>query len=154
MNMFAVVQCTVCRRARVADLASKKTTCPYCGNSDPTSEMRILTKCRTEENARNSLVTLTSGRQLTGFDGEAISGKSAKHPKYADSWSSLEYRYGSAKGLESKISVIANDLVHVCGGEFTEHDLETLDPKNGKKILEIMLERCILHETAYGHYRP
>lgn len=152
--MFAVAQCTSCRRARVVDLDTKKTTCPYCGNQDVTSEMRVVARCRTEENARSTLVTLTSGRQLQGFDGETLKKDRSRRPKYADSWTSLEYRYAEAKGLDAKMSVIANDLVHVCGGEFTEQDLETLDPKNGKKILEAMLDRCLVHETAYGRYRP
>ncbi len=152
--MFAVVQCSVCRRARVVDLSKKTSTCTWCNTTDSVLNLRIIAKSRTEAKAKENLTQMTTGTLMIGFDGQPMDGKPKHAKRSTDPWSSLEYEYEQAKGLESKIFVIVKYLPGACGGDFTEEDLLKLDPKNGSKLLELMLERCDVHETSFGHYKP
>ena len=147
--MYAVIQCGSCRRPRVADLTKTSSTCPYCSEKDLHGEVRVLCKCRDQKHARENLAKMTSGGTIVeGFDGNVMSISTRKKSKpAADSWETVEYRYSQAKGLEAKIAVITDDLTAACGGEFTAEDVERLDPKQGRKILEVMLDRCIVHEV-------
>ena len=150
--MFGVVQCTACRRPRVVDLTVKQSTCPFCSNRDGVQNLRVVVKCRTEANARDALQKLTVGRIAPGFDNQPLDTRKKHAKSSTDPWSSLEYEYENAKGIEEKLEVMSKGLTSVCG-EFTEDDVLALDPKNGRKYLVLMLERCIVHEVGFGRYK-
>jgi len=152
--VFAVVQCTSCRAPRIVDLDTKLSSCPFCTNTDSVANLRVICRSRSQAKAREELTKLTSGTRVTsGFDGEIVYNRPSHAKRSSDPWSTLEHDYEKAHGLEEKILVISKGLPTVCGGEFTEDDLLRLDPKNGRKILSVMLDRCVVHETKYGHYK-
>ena len=151
-SLFAVVQCSECRKPRIVDLSTKMSSCPSCGNTDAVDELRVIVRTRTQENARKELTKLTSARMMVGFDGKVESPRPKHARRSTDPWSTLERDYESAKGLESKMRVMSEGLTRVCG-EFTEEDVLRLDPEKGARMLEMMLDTCLVHETSYGHYK-
>ena len=150
--MFAVVQCNECRRPRIVDLSTKLSSCPSCGNTDVVENLRVIVRTRTQENARRELTKLTSANMMIGFDGKLESPRPAHAKRSTDPWSTLERDYQLAKGLESKLRVMAQGLTKICG-EFTEEDVLRLDPEKGDRMLKAMLDGCLVHEVSYGRYK-
>ncbi len=150
--MFAVVQCTECRKPRIVDLSTKMSTCPACGNTDGVDNLRVLARTRSQERAREELVRLTSGTLVAGFDGNLESPRPKHAKRSTDPWSTLERDYETAKGMENKMRVMAEGLTKLLG-EFTEEDVLRLDPDKGARLLAKMLEDCLVHETSYGRYK-
>lgn len=150
--LYAVVQCNECRRPRIVDLTTVHSSCPYCGNTDTVGDLRVLVRTRTQEKARQELLKLTSSSMMTGFDGKLESPRPKHARRSTDPWSTLERDYQLARGLDEKMNVMANGLTKVFG-EFTEEDVLRLDPDKGSRMLAMMLERCIVHEVAYGRYK-
>lgn len=150
--MFAVVQCTECRKPRIVDLSTKVSSCPACGNTDTVDDLRIICRTRTQAKARENLVKFTSGSMMIGFDGKAMSGHEKHARRSVDPWSTLEHDYEKARSNDERMDIMAEGLTRI-KGEFTEEDVLKLDPERGERLLRTMLERCIVHETKYGHYR-
>ena len=150
--MYAVVQCSECRKPRVVDLSTKRSTCPACGNTDNVDSLRVICRTRTQEKARENLFKLTTGTVVSGFDGKAVSARPKHARRSTDPWSTLERDYEKARTNEERMDVMAEGLTRIFG-EFTEEDVMRLDPERGKRLLKTMLDRCIVHETKYGRYR-
>lgn len=140
--MYAVVTCLECRRKRIVDLRVEKSACPYCGHRDRNDSMKIYYQSSDLSMARAAL------NQITGPGLPEIMKKSGKD---ADPYSTLEYRYEHAHGLDEKMKVLSEGLTEVYG-EFTFEDLEKIEPKNAEKMLKAMLTDGCIHETKYGRY--
>ncbi len=141
--MYAVVRCTSCSRFRVADLSEKESGCPFCGNRDIAKNQKKYFESGDQSAARAALA------KLTGFEGSAE--KKHANPD-TDPRSTLAYRYEHCTSLEEKMEVLSEGLTAIYG-TFTLENIEEFDAKNAEKMLKAMLDRCIVYETKYGHYR-
>ena len=141
--MWGVVACTACKRKRIADLSSKDSACPYCGNRDEHRTLAVLHRSRDQADARAALGA------ATGFSGNA---EKRRPSPGIDPLSSLIYEYEHTSGLEARLEVLAKGLTGIYG-EFTLEDVEKVEPKRAEQMLGKMLADCYVHETRYGRYR-
>lgn len=141
--MYGIVHCFSCSRPRIADLDSRDSACPWCGNRDPVKDMKVYFRSDDQSEVREVF------GKMTGFDGPTERRRARTE---TDPYSSLVYRYEHCTSLEEKMDVLSEGLTELYG-TFTLEDVEKLEPRNAEKILKAMLDRCIVYETKYGRYR-
>ncbi len=141
--MYAVVRCDGCKRTRMIDRSTLKSKCPFCGLESENRKLAILYEDSDQSAVRDAL------NELSGFTPEE---KDKSKITNADPLSSLVYKYEHCTELDLKMELLAKGLTEI-HGTFTLEDILEVDPRMGKKMLEGMLEQCLVAEVKYGVYR-
>lgn len=89
--------------------------------------------------------------QATGFTAPDTSEK-RRRISHADPHSTMVYRYEHSRDLEERMEILAEGLTSI-KGTFTLEDVREIDERNAEKLLEAMLDRCIVAEVRPGVYR-
>ncbi|MBQ8180228.1 MAG: hypothetical protein IJ026_07325 [Candidatus Methanomethylophilaceae archaeon] len=89
--------------------------------------------------------------QATGFTAPDTSEK-RRRISHADPYSTMVYRYEHSRDLEERMEILAEGLTSI-KGTFTLEDVREIDERNAEKLLEAMLDRCIVAEVRPGVYR-
>jgi len=140
--MYAIISCGKCERQRIIDERTPTSKCPYCGNMEDHSKIMIIFENKDQNVVRAKLT------QMHSFEVEE-----KKRPgKDPDPLSSIIYRYENGKTQQEKMEAISNGLTALYG-TFTLEDVERIDEKNAERLLEAMLEHCLVHEVKYGRYK-
>jgi hypothetical protein len=140
--MYAVVSCPKCSRHRMIDSSSSSTDCPFCGRSMVTKDSVKLF-----ENADQALVRDVLS-EITGFVPE----KERRPSPDLDPMSTLTFRYEHCSDTYGKVQLLADGLTEI-KGSFTAEDVGSVDPRNRDRIIEMMIDGCVVTETSPGHYR-
>ncbi len=147
--MYGIVICSMCGRARVIDLSSKSSSCPYCGNPEKTDKMVVVYKHRDQDNVRQAL------GQAAGFEMPDPKEEEAKKRRIekADPYSTMIYKYEHATDLDEKMEILAKGLTK-SKGTFTLEDIqEIVGEKNAEKYIAAMMDRCYIAEVRPGQYK-
>ena len=75
-----------------------------------------------------------------------------KSMKDHDPLSTMIYEYEHASGTIEKLTVIADGLTKI-KSSFTVSDVEELFPREGEKMVRMMISGGIVIELGYGEYR-
>lgn len=142
--MYSVAPCPGCNRLRIVDNNMLTSDCPYCGKN---SEHRTLKKLYSDEDQTACRDAMS---KLYGFVPDKKDNK--ERIEKADPHSTLVYRYERCKSIDEKIDVLSKGLTELYG-TFTLQDLEGIDPKNAKKLLETMCDGCYVAEVRPGRYK-
>lgn len=138
--MFAIIGCNNCKRKRIINTSSSATTCPYCNHKTMTKTAKIYFKNDDQSVVRSVLTNMT------------ISNINKEEPLDFDPLSTLTYMLKNSKNIDSKITIIAEELTKA-KGTFELKDIEEIAPGKGKRYLEMMLASSIIHEVGYGKYK-
>ncbi len=147
--MYGIVICSMCGRARVIDLSSKSSSCPYCGNTEKTDKMVVVYRHRDQDNVRQAL------GQAAGFEKPDPKEEKAKKRRIekADPYSTMIYKYEHATDLDEKMEILAKGLTK-SKGTFTIEDVqEIVGEKNAEKYVAAMMDRCYIAEVRPGRYK-
>lgn len=143
ISMYAVIACPSCNRLRVADCDTLTSDCPYCGKTAEHRHLNKLYEDRDQSSCRDAMA------HLYGFVPEK---KDKTKIEQADPHSTLAYRYEHASAVEEKIGILAEGLTDLYG-TFTLENIEEIDPKNAKRLLAAMCEKCLVAEIRPGRYK-
>ncbi len=141
--MYGVVICNTCQKYRIADLSCLTSECPFCGATSEHRHMHILFEDKDQNVVREAL------GQLSGFTPEK---KDKRRITDADPLSTLIYKYEHCSDTYEKLNVLVSGLSEIYG-TFTIKEIEQIDPKNANKMLNTMLELCLISEFKLGQYR-
>lgn len=142
--MYSVISCPGCNRLKIADLDTLTSECPYCGKTCEHRHTKRLYDNEDQAACRDAIA------HLYGFTPEKKNTK--ERIEKADPHSTLVYKYEQCRGIDEKMDVLSKGLTEI-HGTFTFEDLEKIDPKNAKKLLEAMCEECLVAEVKPGRYR-
>jgi DNA-directed RNA polymerase subunit RPC12/RpoP len=139
--MYAIISCGKCDRQRIIDRATTTSKCPYCNNSEDHKKIKIIFEDRDQSVVRDALTNQHSFEK-----------KEKRREADPDPLSTVIYRYEHAKSLQERLELVSYGLTEAFG-TFTLEDVEKVDEKNAEKLLNAMLEHCLIHEVKYGRYQ-
>ena len=143
--MYGLFLCGVCRKPRIADKSQATSTCPYCNSNAKTKDLIFFYENRDQDAVRMAL------SQATGFTPPDTSEKK-KRIEAADPYSTMGYKYEHTSDLDEKMEILAKGLTDIYG-TFTLEDVEAIVGKRAEKMVDAMLDRCIISEVRHGKYR-
>lgn len=151
-DMYQVVACPRCRKAKVVEVARKSTTCPSCRRTLALADLRA-TPADTLAQAQ-ALAGITNAR-LAGREGEFVRALVAPEPRAAshdDRWSAAAAAARRATSERERADAIARSL-----REFDEMDLARAFGLAGLgglgRHLHRMLATQVVYEPSSGRYR-
>ncbi len=138
---YGIVRCSGCGRERIADMSTKRSTCPFCSRSVETS---LLDPIHVDDNQSLLRAIMAS---MSGFEMEEPEKGEDPAPL-----STLHYRYKKCGGSVHCLSMLAEGLTELLG-EFALPDIEQADPGRGERVLKAMLHHGLAMESSPGKYK-
>jgi RNA polymerase subunit RPABC4/transcription elongation factor Spt4 len=139
--MYAIISCGKCKRRRIIDRSSPSSVCPFCGRTEEHKGLRVIFENRDQNAVREMLMKTQSiekpKKKIPGADPDPLS--------------TLIYKYENCRDVQSRTELLSKGLTGIYG-TFTLEDVERVDEKNAEKLLNTMLELCLVHEVRPGRY--
>lgn len=139
---YGVVRCSGCGRARITDMETKRSVCPFCSRSVETSMLMPIHVSNDQALLRAILAS------ISGFE-EPEKEEKGEDP---DPLSTLHYRYGKCGKNPRCLSLLAEGLTEILG-EFSLPDVEEADPGKGEDMLKAMVQLGLVTEVSPGKYK-
>jgi hypothetical protein len=139
---YAIISCKKCNRQRIIDRSSVSSKCPYCGTDAAHKDLKVIFENKDQKAVRDALT------QIYPVDMPEKKERGADR----DPLSTLTYRYESCTDPQVRMELLAKGLTEIYGA-FTLEDVMKIDEKNSERLLNTMLENCLVYEVKYGKYR-